>query len=169
MKIYNLSLSTLLWLLSMHASASNLTETQKIYASDSAQDGRFGSSIAIDGDIAVVGADKRASQIGSAYVFTQNNGQWIEQQQLIPNGVSINDGCGQTVAIHNNTIAIGCPRNDEGSTSDVGAVYMFEFNGTQWLETQKLNGPTRRGGGSFGESFWRLIESGRQHTGGWSE
>ncbi|WP_395373696.1 hypothetical protein [Marinicella sp. W31] len=155
MKIKYLIQAPLLCLLAFTTTASDLTETQKLFASDSSADGRFGTSIAIDGNLAVIGADKQASQIGSAYVFTQNNGQWTEQQQLIPNGANPNDGCGQAVAIDNMTIVIGCPRNRENGAFDIGAVYIFEFNGNQWLQTQKLTGPLARGGGgnTFGDSF----------------
>ena len=40
-------------------------------------------------------------------------------------------------AIHGDWIALGVYR-DDGRVADTGAVYAFQFDGTQWVETQKV-------------------------------
>ncbi len=54
------------------------TEVQKLLADDAETDDVFGSSVAIDGHTAVIGAPRRrgAARIGAAYVFTQSAGTW---------------------------------------------------------------------------------------------
>ena len=55
------------------------TEQQKLTASDAAGDDRFGNSVSIDGDTAVIGAlhdNDNGSNSGSAYVYVRSNGVW---------------------------------------------------------------------------------------------
>ena len=66
----------------------------------------FGSSVAIDGNTAVVGAYGRLGTAGSVYVFTRSAGAWSLQQEL--------DGpehsqMGWSVAISGDTVLAGAP------------------------------------------------------------
>ena len=54
----------------------------KLTASDGMAAERFGISVAISGDTAVVGAPWEEAQRGAAYVFTKVGGEWIEQAKL---------------------------------------------------------------------------------------
>ena len=68
------------------------TEQQKIVASERAVDDRFGYSVSISGDYAIVGVygeDQDASggnimsNAGSAYVFVRSGETWTEQQKIV--------------------------------------------------------------------------------------
>ena len=133
------------------ATASDLSEGPKLMPSDPIFEGRFGFSIAIDGELAAIGARSTTSPgIGSVYVLEHNNGQWTERQKLVPNDGSTFDNCGFAVDIDGTRVAISC----DGQNSNTGAVYLFDFDGNQWSQTQKISGPEARGGGgSAGESF----------------
>src|SRR5690349_12315135 len=68
------------------ASALNWVERQKLVAGDASAMSRFGHSVAIDGDTAVVGAifdDEKGDDAGAAYVFVRSGGQWAEEQKLL--------------------------------------------------------------------------------------
>ena len=57
----------------------NWNETKKLSASD-ASVLRFGVSVAIDGNYAVVGASKNNSNTGAAYIFERSsNGIWTQK------------------------------------------------------------------------------------------
>ncbi|WP_271783421.1 T9SS type A sorting domain-containing protein [Aquimarina algiphila] len=111
---------------------------------------RFGYSVSVDGDYAMVGAPgnilvNAPLGVGAAYVFKKDNtGNWSEVQKLVPNNVSISnrgDNFGFSVAISGKYAVIGA-RNTDGSgnnQNDIGAAYVFERNANGiWIERQKL-------------------------------
>ena len=64
----------------------NWITDQKVTASDGAGLDKFGQSVAIDGDYALIGAQGRnASEdaVGSVYVFFNNGGTWGQVQKLM--------------------------------------------------------------------------------------
>ena len=67
-------------------SSGSWTQQQKLTAPDGAASDRFGISVAVDGDTAVVGAYLDTiggdREQGSAYVFTRSGGSWTQQQKL---------------------------------------------------------------------------------------
>ena len=62
-------------------------------------------------------------------------GNQIEFEQYIEPGANVTRP--HYYAIHGDWIALGC-NGDDGRVSDTGAVYAFQFDGTQWVEKQKL-------------------------------
>lgn len=99
----------------------------KLTPSDGIAGGRFGTSVAIEGDVAVVGASLD-SDGGSAYVYRYNGSIWVEEQKL-----SATDGGGSfggSVSIYGNAIIVGARSNS--------AAYVFKYNGSVWTEEQKL-------------------------------
>ena len=110
-----------------------------------AQD-QFGSKVAMDGNVLVVGAQLADSDdlvnSGAAYVYrrTPNVGETIgiwsstpEATLTAPNGAS-EDGFASSVSIVSNTIAVGAPGTDRGVVSAgsfvVGTRYTIKFAGT---------------------------------------
>lgn len=114
---------------------------QKITASDPDNFDSFGASVDIFGRVAVVGApgdDQAGTNAGAAYVFRYVDGSWTEEQKLMPSSV-MNDqnAFGFDVTVERNLIAVGAP-GDHDAAAFAGAVYLFEWNGTLWEETQKF-------------------------------
>ena len=114
------------------------TQTQKLTG---AHDG-FGLSVNATDNLMVVGViDNLSSPYSSTapYVFQRVNGQWIEQQQLIPS--DLEEGGENTLfaydaAIQGNTIVITkVVLNAGGGT---GAAYIFKLQNGTWVETQKI-------------------------------
>lgn len=94
-------------------SAETLNESAKLFASDGAEDDRFGGDASISGDTVVVGAvlhDEAGTDSGSAYVFTRSDGVWSEQAKLIVSDGSAHDRFGQSVSISGDTALVGAPR-----------------------------------------------------------
>lgn len=115
------------------------TQTTKLLASDPGLNDRFGTSVAMSGDTAVVGVPSddifgHADQ-GSVYVYIRgNNGLWTEQARLVVKDGAGSDMFGASVAISGNTLAVGAPGDDVSR----GSVYVFERTGAIWEDPQKL-------------------------------
>ena len=75
-------------------------EAQKIVASDRLSSAFFGNSVSINGDYIIVGSmwndlDAEGSnsliQAGSAYIFSNKTGTWLEEQKIVASERSIDD------------------------------------------------------------------------------
>jgi len=130
-----------------------VVEMNKLLTNDANSYDSFGESVAISGDIAIVGAygdDDNGTRSGSAYVYEKNdNGTWIQIIKLLATDASEYDYFGRSVAISDKTIIIGAYRDNDSR----GSVYIFEKdeNGA-WLETSKLAAPDAATSDYFGSS-----------------
>lgn len=113
----------------------------------SRQGANFGTGVAIHGDLAVVGAPEAyfGDSQGTVNVYRFNGASWDFDAELTPDGDRTGDSFGNRVAISDNTIVVGSPRDDSNG-EDAGSAYVFRFNGSQWLQEARLN-PSD--GGSF--------------------
>ena len=131
-----------------------LTET-KLTASDPEADDRFGYSVAIDGDTAVVGAyfdDDGGTNSGSAYVFVWDGSTWSQQAKLTSSNAAAGDEFGFPVSIDGNTIVVGA-RWDDDAGFNSGAAYVFvrpEGGWTDSTQDAKLTASDATGGEGFG-------------------
>ena len=155
-----------LLLLSLLLSVSNLfaqgyVETQKIIASDSGTPFQFGSDVAIQGDIAVVGSlnanYQNTGPLGVAYIFKKSNsGIWEEQQLLVAPDRAQYDKYGEAVAIDNDYIIVGAKgqRFDAvgaKENSQAVAVYIYKNDGNyNWVLEQKITATDREYNTWFG-------------------
>jgi hypothetical protein len=121
---------------------------QALTASDAAAEDQFGDAVAIDADTIVIGAplvdSGTSTDSGAVYVFVRDpeTGDFSELQKLEGADTTANDEFGSAVDVDGNTIAVGAPRADSGTTFDIGAVYVFvrdpatgNFSQQQKLET----------------------------------
>ncbi|MDI1478066.1 FG-GAP repeat protein [Polyangium sp. y55x31] len=110
--------------------------SQKLVASDAEATDGFGYSVAISGDIAIVGApneDDQAENAGAAYVFVREGGAWKEQQKLASPKPEFIGSFGTSVAIAGTIALVGASRED-GLGFDSGAAYIFvrDASGDMW-------------------------------------
>jgi hypothetical protein len=137
---------------------------QTLTAIDTDQGDYLGSSVALSGDTAVVGAFGSGcvlsgSACGAAYVFVREGSGWIEQQKLVHSGGSQIDYFGWSVAVSGETAIVGAYFDDgcDVSGDGCGAAYVFGRTGTVWNERQKLTGSDRAARDYFG---WSVASSG---------
>ena len=134
----------------------NGTETTKLTASDAADDDNFGTSVALDGNTAVIGApgaddNDNGIDSGSAYVFTRNasTGAWSQQTKLTASSDgAAGDALGISVALDGDTAVVGAyldDREDNTMTTDVdetaldaGSAYVFTRDSGTWSQQAKL-------------------------------
>ena len=129
-------------------------EEQKLLVSDVDRDDRFGSRVAISGEVVVASApnhDQLGTRAGSAYVFRFDGSEWIEEQELMGSDQAAIDVFGGALDIEGNTVAVGSTGDDEQG-SNAGAVYIFQFDGDDWIEDDKLTVAVGEAGDSLGRS-----------------
>ena len=112
---------------------------------------RYGHSVAIDGDTAVVGAPNDNGGVGAVHVFTRTSGVWTLQQTLTPAGGASGDLFGWSVAISTDTIVVGAPHRDSPGANQ-GAGYVFFRTGGSWNPQGVLTGNDSAAGDLFGWS-----------------
>jgi hypothetical protein len=132
------------------------TQQQRLFASDGGPADNFGSSVAISGDTAVVGAINAdtagGSRAGAAYVFTRSGGVWTQQQKLTASDGTANQLFGYSVGISGDTVIVGAYRDGTTAVPDVGAAYVFTRGGGTWTEQQKIVASDGTLGDAFGFS-----------------
>jgi hypothetical protein len=122
---------------------------------------RFGNSVALDGNIMVVGASNASSsdipRRGLAYVYQRDSkGQWQQIKEVRASDGKPNDHFGASVAISGSTIVIGAPNEvtfDPFVPPSKGAVYIFEKDlggANNWGEAKKLTGSDSQDNDLFG-------------------
>ena len=102
----------------------------------------FGKSVAISGDIIIVGApldDEKGSQAGAAYIFKKNASGWFKVQKITALDGAAGDEFGTSVAVFGDIAVVGAYLHND-STSDCGAAYVFKENasGTSWSQADEL-------------------------------
>lgn len=141
------------------------TVVQKIVANDRAADDEFGTSVAIYGDYAIVGAPRKTATVGfelnsnagAAYIFKNTDGQWSQLQKIQASDRETGDEFGYAVAISENYVIIGAPYEDEyvngvSSASNKGSAYIYKKTETLWTDEQKIVGGSVGDGDNFGWS-----------------
>ncbi len=124
---------------------------QKLTASDGAADDRFGGGVSLHGDLALCGAAFENDQAGSAYVFRFDGATWTEEQKLVASDGDDLDFFGFAVAIEADAAVIGSMGDDDRGEG-AGAAYVYRFDGTTWIEEQKLTASDGKGAEQFGSS-----------------
>ncbi len=121
----------------------NWSQAAKLLASDGAKDDRFGISVAISGNYAIVGAtdddddDDLGNKSGSAYIFELNGANWFQVTKLTANNGAKDDLFGSSVSISGEYAIVGAPGDDDlGGKS--GSAYIFRRNGATWIQSGKL-------------------------------
>ena len=132
------------------------TQQQRLIAPDAAADDWFGSSVAISGETAVVGAPgddvAAGADHGSAYVFVRSGGAWTQQQKLIAPDPEAGVFFGDSVAISGETIVVSARDYDGEAGAGQGAAYVFVRSGAVWNQQQKLIAPDPAPDDHFGWS-----------------
>ena len=129
-------------------------QKQKLQPADLKQGDNFGNSVAIKGDIAIIGADGVDAEgrvdTGTAYIFQFENGYWIEKQKLQPTDLQRGYGFGTSVSISGDVVIVGAYGVDLEGHPDAGSTYIFQQENGQWMQKQKLQPPELQRSDSFG-------------------
>jgi len=116
---------------------------QKILADDGAASDQLGTSLALDGDSALIGAIWHHSGHGVVYTLARVDGLWTSTQQLSagaaprPAGIGLpsTDNFGLSVALHGAAALVGASNVSVGGNAGQGAAYQFSNQGGVWSDT----------------------------------
>jgi len=121
-----------------HYNGAQWNEKIKIFPSDPSESDRFGASVCISGDFAIIGAENDGeTDSGAAYIFQNNGTTWNQQAKLTSFEAVENEAFGKSVSISGNNAIIGAPGNSENGYN-AGAIYFFHYDGADWNEQDKL-------------------------------
>lgn len=139
---------------------------------------RFGFSVAVYGDTAVVGAYNESSNArgvdgdpannealssGAAYVFIRAGGVWSQQAYLKASNAEASDFFGEAVALFGDTIIVGASGESSGAqgvngdetdngASRAGAAYVFVRSGATWSQQAYLKASNAEENDRFGRA-----------------
>jgi uncharacterized protein (TIGR03437 family) len=119
------------------------TEQGLLLGGDGAPGDLFGSSVALSGNTAAIGAKMNDFGLnsldqGSVYIFTREGRNWIPQQQLWAADGGELDQFGQSLALDGDRLVVGASEDDLGPNQDQGSAYLFVRKGTEWLQQRRL-------------------------------
>jgi len=126
------------------AAQADWPQQDKLLASDGAAEDRFGISVSIDSDYAVVGAhydDDNGDKSGSAYIFKRDGSTWTEKAKLTASDGADGDHFSRSVSISGEYAIVGAPENhDILYGSNTGSAYIFKRNEADpnWTQQAKL-------------------------------
>jgi hypothetical protein len=137
------------WIYAFDAATTSWQPVQQLFASDPQNSSHFGWSVAIRGDLVVVGAPHKDTTIGTdggqAYVFRYDAvaGSWVEEQKLQQSTGSASDDLGISVAVAGDVVLAGTPNADTSAGTNSGAVFVFRYKGAtlKWVEETELVDP----------------------------
>ena len=141
----------------------------------------FGWSVAVSGDIVVVGAyqedssttgvnsspNELATDAGAAYVFVRSGSTWSQQAYLKASQVNAGDKFGWSVAVSGDTVVVGAIYEDSSTTGvnstpnesaeSAGAAYVFVRSSSTWSQQTYLKASQVN---EFDEFGWSVAVSG---------
>ncbi|MES2772559.1 MAG: hypothetical protein V4722_00150 [Bacteroidota bacterium] len=140
----------------------NITDFQPRADANGNADDAFGTSVAISGSYAIVGAQSDfegpgLSTNGSASIFKINaiTGVWEQQGKLVNPGAASSDRFGASVSISGDYAIVGAPNDNEGAgLDDNGSATIFKRNSISgiWESQGKLVNPAAASNDQFGGS-----------------
>jgi len=127
-------------------------QVAKLTAPDGAANDEFGNSVAIDGNIIVVG--KASGAVQSAFVYQNNSGTVTQVAELTPSDGVAGDRFGYSVAISGTVIVVAALEHVNHDPANTGSLYVYVEPAGGWTsmtETAELN--LAQAGAQLGKSI----------------
>jgi choice-of-anchor B domain-containing protein len=109
----------------------------------------FGSTLALSGDWAVVGAPLTGERAGAAYVFQRSGATWTQRARLAPAELQQGDAFGSSLALNGSFLLVGAP----GRNQRAGNVFVFALQAGTWTEAGQFAARGLQANESFGASL----------------
>ncbi len=131
------------------------SETARFTAPAPQNIGKYGWSVAVHGDLAVIGMPNQRctsvfSNCGGAHVLRYDGVSWVPEAELRASDQEPGDEFGYAVAAGEDVILIGAPY--QVGVAGLGAVYVFRYDGVGWVEDQRIDAPAGHETFRFGDS-----------------
>jgi hypothetical protein len=131
-------------------SGASWSQQTELCAADAFLYEKFGDSVALDGDTAIIGAPEEGTDTGAAYVFTGSGANWSQQAKLTSSDAAYFDNFGTSVAISGDTALVG---DYPSGQPKPGAAYVFARSGANWSQRAELAAADATAGDAFGASL----------------
>lgn len=132
------------------------SQQTKLRASDGRAGDRFGQSVSISGDYAIVGCpfhDDDMKDNGAAYIYKRTDTGWVEEAKLTASDAAAGDLFGWSISLSGRYAIVGS-RSDDTHGSGSGSAYIFELREGEWIQLQKLTASDGVKGANFGYSVF---------------
>lgn len=131
-------------------SAGQWTLAQGINVDSTIAECDFGRAMDIFNAHAFIAAQRTCSLLyprpGVVFAYEKSaGGEWMQTHELLPDDTNATDDFGASLAFDGVTLVVGSP----GDSERAGAVYLFGWDGSAWVQQEKLIAE----GGSFGQSL----------------
>lgn len=164
------------WAMGAIGQVSPVAQDVYLKASNTGYEDSFGWSVAVSGNVVVVGAplessastgingnqaDDSAQYAGAAYVFVKVGGIWVQEAYLKAANTGVWDQFAWSLALDGDTLVVGArgewsdatgvngdPNNNNAPGS--GAAYVFRRTGTTWVQEAYLKASNTGSGDQFG-------------------
>ena len=117
----------------------------RVYSSDGVANGKFGYSVAMSENLAVIGAPGNTGRVagtGAVYVYRLASGSWVFDAKLQASDGAAGDFFGSSVAVYEDdtrqVIVVGTPFDDDRGTW-AGSAYVFRYANSTWTQEAYLD------------------------------
>ncbi len=115
----------------------------------------FGFSTAVSSEWMAVGAQRdrqKGADAGAVFMYRRVAGAWTPHSKLTALFGKAGDQFGTAVTLEGSRLVVGAPGADgfPSTVLNAGAVYVYEFNGTAWVQTLEHQSPNPTAEGLFG-------------------
>jgi choice-of-anchor B domain-containing protein len=126
-------------------------QVARLGATDASPGDSLGTSVAIDGELALVGAGGADSGRGAVYVFRgDRSGRWTQSGRIpAPEGTVPDDRFADVLALHGGAVIVAATRADSGR----GAVYLYLGDPDGWTQAARIAPDSLTGNARFGSSI----------------
>jgi hypothetical protein len=95
----------------------------------------FGYSTGIENGKIIIGTTNER-----CYVYTYDGTNWNSSGPITASDGASDDNFGESVSMYGDYIVVGASNADPNGNSNAGKSYIFEFDGTNWIEKQIIEG-----------------------------
>ncbi|MEK6674214.1 MAG: FG-GAP repeat protein [Planctomycetota bacterium] len=137
---------------------------------DASEGDQFGFSVALSGDLAVIGArfdDEGGTDSGSTYLFRRSGTNWLQETKLLAMDNAIGDEFGVSVGTDGLRVIVGSRMANQGTEVSAGAAYIFHKVGANWVQQDRVTAPDAADNDQFGISV--AIDGDEAIIGSWQD
>lgn len=130
------------------------SQQAKLVANPVFVDDTLGGTVALKNDVAMLGVSRRddkGKDSGAVVSFERESNTWVQNQIFTAPDAKPGDVFGQSIALTQNFLVIGAPRNDSLGV-DSGAAYIYKRESGIWLYQAKIKASDGAAGDLFGIS-----------------
>jgi hypothetical protein len=108
-----------------HRAAGVWSQVAKLTAPTPRAGAHFGASVALHGDIAMIGGPQGPTQPGGVHTFKRiPNGNWLHQSSVTASDAAAGDEFGSSIAFDGQTAAVGARADNTAGGTDAGSIYV---------------------------------------------